>query len=350
MPFHDSQLYGVWSYKPGEAFCVGASRTLPASDMPLAIRASLSTSAKVDPVVAPSGPYIMGRLYGVAQPKPKAKPWAVGFFFPSAAVEMRSLAAQLSSGLWKIIPTPNVDVPTPAENWLHGVSGTSPSDVWAVGFSRQFPFDERSVILRWDGAAWTLTAAPSLGKQDALVGVSALSANNAWAVGGTVDYSSKQQSFILRWDGVAWNVVPGTGGPGSTGHFLVGVAAVSSGSAWAVGSALVSGTYKGLIVRWHQNQWKFARHIGSELKAVSASASNNVWAVGHKPGPLVLRYNGSTWSPQPTPLLPTDVLEGVHAVSPTDVWVAGRRRARVKSFKTLVAHWNGSTWKVLDTP
>ena len=72
-----------------------------------------------------------------------------------------------------------------------------------------------------------------------LYGVSASSGSNAWAVGyrcvpGCTASSVVLRTLILRWNGSAWGQVASPN-PGSTERLLSGVSALSSSSARAVG-------------------------------------------------------------------------------------------------------------------
>lgn len=88
------------------------------------------------------------------------------------------------------------------------------------------------------------------------------------------------------------------------------------------------------------------------LHGVDASGAGNVWAVGAVRPPnsgthhgLVFRYDGSAWNTVPRTGLPgVETLRGVAAVSATDVWVVGDRRAGIGVYDTVAAHWNGTAW------
>jgi hypothetical protein len=90
--------------------------------------------------------------------------------------------------------------PGTAANELEGVAMLSSCDVWAVGFDNSGGADH-TLIVHWDGAAWTHVPSPSPGTTFSdLNGVSAVSATNIWAVGdessGTVS-----KALILHWNG-----------------------------------------------------------------------------------------------------------------------------------------------------
>jgi hypothetical protein len=94
------------------------------------------------------------------------------------------------------------------------------------------------------------------------------------------------------------------------------------------------------------------------LQSVSAVSSSDVWAVGfhdddHQASTtLVEHWNGHFWSLVATPGLGGgggSSLWGVSAVSASDVWAAGNYYDGTQ-FATLVMHWDGTSWTVVDSP
>jgi hypothetical protein len=73
------------------------------------------------------------------------------------------------------------------------VTATSARSAWAVG----------SVILRWNGRAWTQVRS----NFPPLSGVAAASARNAWAVGFTQPSRDVVKILILHWNGTTWKTV-----------------------------------------------------------------------------------------------------------------------------------------------
>ncbi len=118
---------------------------------------------------------------------------------------------------------------------LGGVAATSASNAWAVGYtgSAARPYQAKTMIVRWNGTAWTRVPAPSPAGGAYLSGVTATSATSAWAVGATY---TTDQTLTLRWNGSAWTRVPSPSPPGHPQ--LTGVAATSASNAWAVGSTI----------------------------------------------------------------------------------------------------------------
>jgi hypothetical protein len=88
--------------------------------------------------------------------------------------------------------------------------------------------------------------------------------------------------------------------PAPAGSYLVGVAAVSAQSPWAVGYTYpISAGVKTLIERWNGKGWKQVPSpspAGGQLLAVAASSGRNAWAVGTTGGKILIeRWNGVAW-------------------------------------------------------
>lgn len=157
--------------------------------------------------------------------------WAVGGIDDARTGYSRDLTylAHWDGTSWKSVPSP-LGLTTGS---LSSVSGSGPSDIWAVGMlSSGSP-----VALHYDGASWTRVAAPSNGPFSALNGVVAISATNAWAVGsrnGTLaNGNAVQRTLTEHWNGTVWSVVAS---PNDTDNDNSLVAVTRSGSVvWAFG-------------------------------------------------------------------------------------------------------------------
>jgi hypothetical protein len=62
------------------------------------------------------------------------------------------------------------------------MAATSPANAWAVGYTYNGAGYE-SLILRWNGTAWTQAASPNPGAGGNLSGIAASSPTSTWAVG-----------------------------------------------------------------------------------------------------------------------------------------------------------------------
>src|SRR5437773_2259941 len=108
---------------------------------------------------------------------------------------------------------------------------------------------------------WTVVASPNIGSiANELYGTTALSTTSAWAVGSWYDNSkAAPRTLTLRWNGTSWAAVTS---PNATNYYneLRGVDATSATSAWAVGYANGSGGVIGtprntLALRWNGTSW-----------------------------------------------------------------------------------------------
>jgi hypothetical protein len=108
------------------------------------------------------------------------------------------------------------------------IAALSPSDVWAVGVGFSgggHPFSFRE---HWDGSLWHLTLNPVVGSVDNAA-VSGTSPTDVWAVYGV----GGSQGVIEHFNGTTWTRVPNPAG--SAGE-LASVAALSPTDAWAMSS------------------------------------------------------------------------------------------------------------------
>jgi hypothetical protein len=201
-----------------------------------------------------------GQLEGVAAVSAD-EVWAVGAGgVTSANGPQVAYALRWDGRRWS-----SVAVPQPGEfRGLTAVTRIPGTDaLWAVGFQRARPgAPYRPMIDYWNGARWSVAAAPAVGS---LNDVTALGPDDAWAVGGDT---------ILRWNGIRWSQVPV-----NSGVQLAGVTALTPGDAWAVGD--------GTILRWNGTTWQSAswpHPAGAVLSAVTVvqgASGWTAWTVGH---------------------------------------------------------------------
>jgi hypothetical protein len=217
---------------------------------------SVAASAAADwgaPAAASSGLTAVGALGSVAAVSAH-NVWAVGFTGNLAGAH-GSLIVRWNGTMWRRVPSPD----SPGSQ-LNGVAATSAGDAWAVGLARS-----KSLILRWNGRVWKRAMSPSLPRGADLVGVTAISDRSAWAVGCTGCFTTgtvNSKPLILRWNGSAWKQVAGPAAGRSA--FLIGVAAPSARSAWAVGNAWAVGSIgsfaaakpETLALHWNGRSWR----------------------------------------------------------------------------------------------
>jgi hypothetical protein len=100
----------------------------------------------------------------------------------------------------------------------------------------------------------------------------------------------------------------------------------------------------------------------SALQDVTVVSPTDVWAVGSwwdaEEHAFAIHWTGTTWdssaTPKPDPRPSNDqyALNGVDAVSATDVWAVGRSwtPSDVSVTSAFVVHYNGSVWSEIATP
>src|SRR5579859_3924011 len=154
-------------------------------------------------------------------------------------------------------------------------------------------------------------------------------------------------------------------------HILSAVAAISTHDAWAVGDSKAAGIgspFQALIEHWNGASWNVVKspNPGSDvniLRGVTAISANDVWAVGSYisggiSGPtrtLIEHWNGASWSvvESPSPGAHGNALGGVSAISANDVWAVGGSdtfQGQNDVSQTLIEHWNGRNWSVVQSP
>jgi hypothetical protein len=184
----------------------------------------------------------------------------------------------------------NVD----AEHTLEGIWGASASAVWAVGSRRvqvvpEGSGEEAEVFrLDPDRSSWTREAAflMEFGASN-FKGVSGTSASDVWAVGERFDAGSAESfAFAAHFDGTAWSNATGPNEVTAARDYF-DVAAGAPGGTWITG-----GDDFGTMVRFDAGSWSAAESFTNLLFAIDARGSE-LWAVGMNG--KVLRWNGSAW-------------------------------------------------------
>jgi hypothetical protein len=236
----------------------------------------------------------------------------------------------------------------PVNSYFEDASGTSPTDVWAVGIA-----GTGSVIGHWDGKSWQ-SAASTFPNTD-LYDVVAISPNDAWAVGNSYDpHTGNEPARILHWDGTSWRVFPAP----AAGHFsrLYSVSADSATDVWAVGFWSNKGAHP-LTVHFDGSTWTRVANQsptgGDEFYGVQVLAPDDVWAGGFQQPrslswqPLIEHWNGTAWAVVPAPPLDgdTNFIWDVSGSAPDDVWAAGP--LGFTGTPPLTLHWDGTVWSVV---
>jgi hypothetical protein len=281
--------------------------------------------------------------------------WAVG---ETVTTPIRSVVLHWNGRAWSTVAIPN-----PSVNGVVGVSAVSAHNAWLVGGQcpDQCAKPETTLILHWNGAAWSQVASPNpAGKVNFLSAVSASSSADAWAVGSTCTISTGDcVPLLLHWNGKAW-ARAASPAPGLSDS-LEAVATISPGDAWAVGRACDPGCYEPLVMHWNGTKWSTSAvpSVGSgasSLRGVAATSASDVWAVGTADvdaKTVILHWNGMKWSRSPSPDPgPGNVLNGVTVTSSGNAWAVGGwcTTTDCAVSDTLITHWNGTAWSQVKSP
>jgi hypothetical protein len=258
----------------------------------------------------------------------------------SSCVLASASAAGATCVPWVITGTPQVAGAT-----LFGISGSGPSDAWAVGELKSVPY-----ILRWDGSIWQEVGQPLT--RGELSGVAAITPTDAWAVGN--NSSSPLRAVIEHWDGTAWTDASPSAPDGS---ILAGAVALSSTDIWAAGwFDAPNGSTQPLYEHWDGTAWtRFppapgTRYSGGIINVIAAASPIDVWAGGYSSGipnavPLIEHWDGIAWSK--SELVPppegTDTIQGIAPIASDDVWAVGHITDGGFS-----EHWDGTAWSLVQ--
>jgi hypothetical protein len=277
---------------------------------------------------------------------------------PALTRDARSM--QPAACTWKIAASVNPG----SNNLFNGVSGSSPSDVWAVGKFLTPSGPPSTLAEHWNGAAWSVVTTPTLGLGSVLTSVSSVSASDVWAVGRQIPSSGPAQTLILHFGGSSWSAVTAPTIPGDSTAFY-DVKAISATDVWALGNATnPSGLPAPFAAHYDGKTWKIIPTVnpgtfGSSLGTLAASGPKDVWAIGgtftngseSSFVTLTEHWNGKHFSVVKSPNANTgdNVLNGAVAIASNDAWAIGDYYTGTV-FATLTEHWNGKAWSIVKSP
>jgi hypothetical protein len=263
---------------------------------------------------------------------------------------------------------------------------TSAGAVFALVLSSFLTLTSCSAAQGSSPPAWHVVTSPSFGSGGSrLTGVTAVAPNDFWAVGYYRPLPQENtQPLIEHWDGKYWTTAPSPNfaselsspsGYGSL-NVLSSVAAVSASDIWAVGQygPASSASVQPLIEHWDGTSWQTVPSPSQQqgdglLNAVAAVSTSDVWAVGQSRTrhdssyrTLIEHWDGTSWKTVPSANYETSLgadsgaeLTGVAAVSASDIWAVGdfsswpTGQPPVQTV-TLIEHWDGTSWKRMTSP
>jgi hypothetical protein len=254
-----------------------------------------------------------------------------------------TIATPHCNGQWNVM-TDALAAANPNANtaaYLSDVVTLAPKDAWAVGSSTDMTTTttvQEPLVEHWDGQVWKqIHIANAANKNGVFKAIAALSANDIWAVGDVQNFINSP--LVEHWDGKQWSVIatpaPPTGDAANT--LLTGVAALSTNDVWIVGSysTYTSGPQAPTVGGAADNA------TSSDQGGASAGATNQADATYKT---LIEHWDGQTWSivDSPDAGQTTNTLQAVTAISSNDVWAVG-----TQDNMPLTIHWDGNTWQTV---
>jgi hypothetical protein len=239
------------------------------------------------------------------------------------------------------------------------VDASSPDDVWVSG--RAYGGDtsrNRPLILHWDGRSWKEIEAPEV----FLPHIAVVSPTDVWGIGGDIDHAE-----VLHWDGARWTRMSHRDPPGAS---FAGIDARSADDVWVVGTkfgAEYAPNTVGndtLIEHWNGTRWSVlpspnATRRGNWLNGVAALSTSNVWATGYSedatggPKTMTLHWDGAAWAIVPSPNSGSagSVLWGAGTDGASGVWAFGHSWDDSNAqLEALYMRWNGKAWQIVPPP
>jgi hypothetical protein len=310
-------------------------------------RAAVSTCGSLGLVAAPvSGGELTDAAFVSA-----GEWWAVGNV-GAALHANRTLIVRFDGSAWSAVPSPNQGT---LNNGLNGVSMIGGGG-WAVGFYQAGGY--QPLALHWNGTQWSLNSPAAFPSDTVFTGVDTLADGTAWAVGFQTTKAGTRSTLIQHASGGTWTQVASPNVAGSTDNTLMAVSGTQATGLWAVGYWLSPAGLRPLVLRYNTTRpspsWVLAGGVPSPgqvdtvLTGVDVRTASDVWAVGYyndgsADRPLALHWDGSSWSSSPVP--GAGLLREVVAVGPGNVWAAGAYyNTSLQRYQTLVVHYNGTAW------
>ena len=199
-----------------------------------------------------------------------------------------------------------------------------------------------------------LVASPNAEAHNRLDGVAVIAGDDVWAVGSSFaqQFTVPYHALIEHWDGVRWTIVSAPSPPVSSE--LRGVSAVATDDVWTVGSNIPQTGFvppQPLIEHWDGSQWTIVPSPNANghsfLNAVAALAADDVWAVGESgPAAVFMHWDGTEWTVVPSP---DDAGKrfAIAALASDNIWASGASRF---DDMHVFTHWDGTSWTTVPNP
>ena len=255
---------------------------------------------------------------------------------------------------------------------LWGVACTSATACIAVGdTARTFGSHQVPLAEIWDGAVWKVQPIPAPHSHSDLRGIACASAVACVAVGG---YRNDRAAFSETWDGTAWTIRPVPVLKGTRSSYLIDVSCSGPSACTAVGNAQrVAYQTITFAERWDGTTWTAQPTpnegiLGSYLYGVACPGATTCIAVGaylgnsrlcqppnHCDLTLAEAWDGNAWTILPTPKPPrhafAEHLSDLECTSLTSCTAVGGRDDQRWGLQLPVSEtWDGVRWRRQPMP
>ena len=213
-------------------------------------------------------------------------------------------------------------------------------------------------------ATQTLSLPVPRGSQTMMQSISMDSPTDGWAVGQATPSKGDNKPIFMHYSGGVWRAVD----VDFTGD-IQAVSMTSAADGWAVGY--------GVIAHYDGQSWKLVTsNAHASLNAAQMLSPTQGWAVGYEnignldqyPLYAIMRYDGSSWTPQALPWIPGVTnsyfvdLFGLDMLSPTEGWAVGTAHAidttpnparpnkntPAPINAAIILHYTGGAWTLHD--
>jgi len=288
--------------------------------------------------------------------------WAVGSFNDLHG-RVRPAIEHYVGTSWHYVRQPDV----PTGSFLTAVTALASNDAWAVGgrYAPEIsPYAIRIFIEHWDGALWRVTQGiDTVSGHDGahLDAVYGTGPDDVWVGGASCSIAAETPCAALfeHWDGQAWSVVPAPAGISR----VTRLSADTPADAWAVGDVGTDcfSECPTAVLHWNGTMWKTdpsAVPSGYDIRGVSALTPHDAWAVGNtgtsRNSTLFEHWDGTSWRvvAGPTPGHSNVALRAVSASSSNDVYAVGSYTVPNcchQGSNTFAEHWDGTAWHIVHT-
>jgi hypothetical protein len=354
---NDNDLWSVAGRSPSDIWAVGS--LLPSASativQTLALHYNGTNWTRV--ATADVGPEA-NSLYGVAA-LPDGTAWATGIYTQASGHTGRALTEHWNGDAWTAVPAAN---PGSAEDMLYSVTAVSDADVWAAGTYAGSDGLFHPLIEHWNGWRWDATQIAGLGSADGILSSVTSAGGQVWATGQLSGAGSDRQ-VVLHLVAGRWRVVPEAPvrtPSGSAADAYPEAIATSAAGLWVAGNDRAGHTGFETLVEGPRASGRVAELSTPDptlqdnyLQAIAPTdGGKHAWAVGDDVPPStdnaasLIEYGSAAggWtrvpSPNPGAANGNTILDGVLALTSTNVWAVGEYDGPA-GMRTLIMHYTG---------